>query len=101
MSWHPPSESVVDRFLRYVCVDTEAREGQAHVPSSEGQWTLARQLAGELTALGAEDVRLSDACMVYAICPSNLLCASNRMRCSTPSGRSRTDQTCHVTNEMA
>ncbi|HET9371603.1 MAG TPA: peptidase T [Vicinamibacterales bacterium] len=72
MPWRPPSESVVDRFLRYVRIDTEAREGQPRVPSSDGQWTLARQLAAELTALGAVDVRVSDACMVYAFWPSNL-----------------------------
>jgi tripeptide aminopeptidase len=68
----PPSESVVDRFLRYVQVDTESREGQATSPSTPGQWNLARLLAGELSALGAEDIRVSDTCIVYARVPARL-----------------------------
>ncbi len=42
------------------------------VPSSPGQWDLARLLAGELAALGADHVRLTDACIVYASLPSTL-----------------------------
>lgn len=67
-----PSESVVDRFLRYVRIHTEAREGSNTVPSSPGQWDLARLLASEITQLGAQDVRLTDTCIVYARIPSNL-----------------------------
>jgi len=68
----PPSESVVDRFLRYVRIDTQSKEDQAATPSTPTQWTLARQLADELRALGARDVRVSDHCMVYASVPGNL-----------------------------
>ena len=63
----PPAESAVSRFLRYVQVDTESKEGAPQVPSTPGQWTLARMLVVELEALGASDVRLSDTCIVYAI----------------------------------
>ncbi len=66
-----PTESVVDRFLRYVTVDTQSREGVATVPSTPGQWILARQLAGELRELGAEQIRVSDTCMVYARIPAS------------------------------
>lgn len=66
----PPSESVVNRFLRYVTVNTESREGVASVPSTPGQWDLARMLVDELRSLGAADVRLSDTCMVYARLPA-------------------------------
>lgn len=69
---NPPSESVVDRFLRYVRVNTESREHQPRVPSSEGQWELARMLVAELESLGATDVHLSDTCMVRARVPSNV-----------------------------
>jgi tripeptide aminopeptidase len=68
----PPRESVVDRFLRYVKIDTQSVEGATATPSSEGQWTLARLLAAELKALGATDVRTSDHCMVYASVPGTL-----------------------------
>ena len=69
-SWKSPAESAVDRFLRYVRIDTQSREGQPRVPSTPGQWTLARLLVNELQAIGAVDVRLSDTCMVYAKLPA-------------------------------
>jgi tripeptide aminopeptidase len=68
----PPRESAVDRFLRYVRIDTQSREGVPKVPSTDGQWTLARELAWELEALGVPDVRVSDSCMVYAKLPAHL-----------------------------
>ncbi len=66
-----PAESVVDRFLRYVRIDTQSREGAATTPSTEGQWTLVRMLADELRALGAQDVFVSEHCAVYAGLPAN------------------------------
>ncbi|HEY2378790.1 MAG TPA: peptidase T [Gemmatimonadaceae bacterium] len=68
----PPSESVVDRFLRYVRIDTQSADDGKSTPSTEKQWTLARLLADELRQLGADDVRVSEFCMVYASIPSNL-----------------------------
>jgi tripeptide aminopeptidase len=68
----PPGESVVDRFLRYVRIDTQSREDQHTTPSTLTQWTLANLLAAELKQMGASDVALSEHCMVYATVPSNL-----------------------------
>ena len=68
----PPTESVVDRFLRYVRVDTQSREDASTTPSTPTQWTLARQLAEELASLGARDVAVSDHCMVYASIPATV-----------------------------
>lgn len=68
----PPTESVVDRFLRYVRIDTQSAEDAKTTPSTDKQWTLARMLEGELRQLGAQDVRVSEFCMVYATIPSNL-----------------------------
>lgn len=65
----PPRESVVDRFLRYVRIDTQSAEGADTTPSTPTQWTLARMLKEELEQLGASDVRLSDHCMLYAAIP--------------------------------
>ena len=62
----------MNRFLRYVAINTEASETSGEVPSSPGQWDLARLLAAELTELGATDVRLADTCIVYASIPSNV-----------------------------
>ena len=68
----PPGEGVVDRFLRYVRIDTQSKEGESATPSTEKQWALSRMLVEELRELGARDVRVSEYCMVYATVPSNL-----------------------------
>jgi tripeptide aminopeptidase len=68
----PPQESATDRFLRYVRIDTQSREGELTVPSTPGQWTLVRLLADELAALGATGIHVSDHCVVYATVPANV-----------------------------
>ncbi|MEP6495903.1 MAG: peptidase T [bacterium] len=70
-----PSESVVDRFLRYVRIDTQSKEDESTVPSTGSQWTLANLLARELEQLGASNVRVSEFCMVYASIPGNVTAA--------------------------
>lgn len=67
-----PTESVMDRFLRYVKIDTQSQEDQTTTPSTRKQLNLANLLAKELTALGAENVRVSEFGIVYATVPGNL-----------------------------
>ena len=45
--------SVLERFLRYVKIDTQSGESD-QVPSTEKQWNLARLLAEELKQEYAE-----------------------------------------------
>ncbi|MCA1609063.1 MAG: hypothetical protein LC730_06370, partial [Acidobacteria bacterium] len=52
-----PTESAMDRFLRYVKIDTQSAEDAGKVPSTEKQLVLARLLETELKALGAQNVR--------------------------------------------
>jgi len=68
----PPTESALDRFLRYVKIDTQSAEDQQTVPSTRKQLNLANLLAKELTALGAQNVRVSEFGIVYATLPGNL-----------------------------
>ncbi|HEU4434001.1 MAG TPA: peptidase T [Pyrinomonadaceae bacterium] len=68
----PPTESAMDRFLRYVKIDTQSAEDQNTVPSTRKQLNLANLLAKELTALGAQNVRVSEFGIVYAMVPGNL-----------------------------
>ena len=68
----PPTESAMDRFLRYVKIDTQSAEDQTTTPSTRKQLNLANLLAKELTALGAENVRVSEFGIVYATVPGNL-----------------------------
>jgi len=46
---------LLDRFCRYVRIDTQAVEAAKTYPSSPGQLELGRLLAGELRALGLRD----------------------------------------------
>ena len=67
-----PSESAMDRFLRYVKIDTQSAEDQTTVPSTKKQFDLARLLEKELKALGVKDVRVSEFGIVYGMVPGNL-----------------------------
>ncbi len=68
----PPSESAMDRFLRYVKIDTQSAEDQSTVPSTKKQCDLANLLAKELKDLGVQNVRVSEFCIVYGMVPGNL-----------------------------
>ena len=68
----PPAESAMDRFLRYVKIDTQAAEDQPAPPSTKKQLDLARLLEKELKALGVQNVRLSEWGIVYGMVPGNL-----------------------------
>ena len=68
----PPSEAAIDRFLRYVKIDTQSQEDQTTTPSTRKQLNLANLLSKELTALGAQNVRVSEFGIVYATVPGNL-----------------------------
>ena len=68
----PPTESAMDRFLRYVKVDTQSAEDQNTVPSTKKQFDLARMLEKELNVLDAQNVRVSEFGIVYGMVPGNL-----------------------------
>src|ERR1044072_4638747 len=68
----PPTEPALHRFLRYAKIDTQSQEDQPTVPSTRKQLNLANLLAKELTALGAQNVRVSEFGIVYAMIPGNL-----------------------------
>ncbi|MGM9661627.1 MAG: peptidase T [Oscillospiraceae bacterium] len=62
---------VVQRFLRYVQIDTQSADDAAAVPSTEKQYDLARLLQEELQAMGAKDVHIGESGIVYATIPGN------------------------------
>ena len=61
---------VLERFLRYVRVDTQAEYGSNTYPSSLKQLDLIRKLAEELRALGIEDVQVTEHGYVFATLPA-------------------------------
>src|SRR4051812_7105568 len=62
---------LLERFLRYVRVDTQSRRDRTQSPSSRGQLELARMLVGELESIGLEDVALDANGYVTATLPAN------------------------------
>ena len=68
----PPRETALDRFLRYVKIDTQSKDDQDTVPSTKKQFNLANLLVQELKELGAQNVRVSEYAIVYATVPGNL-----------------------------
>jgi tripeptide aminopeptidase len=64
--------SLLDRFCRYVQVETTAVEDTDQYPSSPGQRELAELLASELHALGLEHVDVSEHAIVMATVPATV-----------------------------
>jgi tripeptide aminopeptidase len=63
---------LLERFLRYVQVDTTASEASESVPSSPGQLELGRMLAAELKALGIADAAQDEHGVVMGTVPGNV-----------------------------
>ncbi|HUI30463.1 MAG TPA: peptidase T [Candidatus Acidoferrales bacterium] len=66
------AETVLDRFLRYVVIDTQSKEDSETYPSSAKQLDLLKLLAVELKSLGASDVGIDEHGYVTARIPSNV-----------------------------
>ena len=64
--------SVLERFLRYVTVDTRADEASTTSPSTPGQLVLQRLLADELRAIGVADVSVDEHGYLMATVPPNV-----------------------------
>ncbi len=65
-------DPIVDRFIRYVKIDTESDPNNPEFPSTQKQWTLAKMLAEELKEIGMQEVDLDKNCYIMASLPSNL-----------------------------
>ncbi len=63
--------TVLERFLRYIAVDTQSMPEQSTIPSTDKQFQLANLLAEELKAMGASGVRVSEYAYVYASIPAS------------------------------
>ena len=68
----PKSSDVLERFLRYVQVDSQSDpHNEDETPSTACQRNLARLLASELAELGCEDVALTEHAYVTASLPAS------------------------------
>lgn len=64
--------TLLDRFLRYVRIDTQADERSTTYPSTPGQLELGRLLRDEMLALGLKDAVQNEHGIVFATVPGNL-----------------------------
>src|SRR4051812_2910559 len=64
--------TLLDRFLRYVRVSTQADEKSGTYPSSPGQFELGRLLTRELQALGLQDAVQDEHGIVMATVPGTV-----------------------------
>ncbi len=64
--------NLLDRFLRYVQIDTQSNEASTTVPSTDKQLDLCRLLASECRAMGLADVSLDQFGIVLATLPATV-----------------------------
>ena len=62
--------AVLERFLRYVRIETTSKPDCDEVPSTPCQFDLAKLLVGELLALGLADAEVDEHCYVTATLPA-------------------------------
>ncbi|MFK7983711.1 MAG: peptidase T [Saprospiraceae bacterium] len=65
------NHTAVDRFLKYVTIDTESDPFSTTFPSTEKQKNLGKLLVEQLLEMGIKDAHLDDYGYVYATIPAN------------------------------
>src|SRR5258708_26198648 len=65
--------TLLDRFLRYVQIDTQSNEASATVPSKAKQLDLCRMLEAECREVGLSDVSLDEFGIVMATVPATVV----------------------------
>jgi tripeptide aminopeptidase len=64
--------TLLDRFCRYVRIDTQANESTGTYPSSPGQLELGRMLTNELRTMGLSNARQDEHGIVLATIPATV-----------------------------
>ena len=64
--------TTLEHFLKYVKYDTQSRENADTVPSTPGQWDLAREMVKELEERGLSDVNITEHAYVTGCIKSNI-----------------------------
>lgn len=62
----------LERFLKYISVETTSSEESTSTPSTSVQFDLARVLVDELKELGLNDAQVDEHCYVTATLPTNV-----------------------------
>jgi tripeptide aminopeptidase len=70
VSDRPSSTTVLERFLRYVVIDTQSDETSSTYPSTTKQFDLLRLLVEELRSIGLTEVSIDEHGYVFATIPA-------------------------------
>jgi len=65
-------QEILNRFLKYVQIDTQSNENSKTYPSTQKQFNLAQLLEKELIEIGLQDVEVDKYGYVTATLPSNI-----------------------------
>lgn len=65
-------DRIVERFIKYIGIDTKSDENSNTCPSTKGQLELGAILVEELKELGLEDVKQDEHGYIYATLKSNI-----------------------------
>ncbi|MGD2034917.1 MAG: peptidase T, partial [Bacteroidales bacterium] len=65
-------EKLVERFIKYVKINTQSTEKTDKCPSNPAQLAFAKELAAELKEIGMSDVKVDDNSYLTATLPSNI-----------------------------
>ncbi|NMA87379.1 MAG: peptidase T [Tissierellia bacterium] len=65
-------DKIVERFVKYIGVDTKSNEDSDTCPSTKGQLELGKILVEELKELGLEDIKQDKDGYIYATLKSNI-----------------------------
>ncbi|MFQ3297880.1 MAG: tripeptide aminopeptidase, partial [Polaribacter sp.] len=65
-------KQLIERFVKYVTIDTESDPNNPAFPSTENQWDLAHVLVEDLKVIGMQDISLDENCYIMATLPSNV-----------------------------
>ena len=65
-------KKLIERFIKYVTIDTESDPNNPAFPSTENQWDLANVLVEDLKVIGMQDIYLDENCYIMATLPSNV-----------------------------
>ncbi len=65
-------DKIIERFLKYISIDTKSDENSSSCPSTKGQLELGALLVKELKELGLEDIVQDENGYVYATLKSNI-----------------------------
>ena len=65
-------QDIIDRFVRYITIDTQSDPKSETTPSTQKQWDLAHKLVEDLKSIGMQDVTIDEHAYIMATLPSNV-----------------------------